>query len=402
MTTPGFADRLARVPVAATTAMTVRARELRAQGHSVIALTIGEPNFDTEPHAIEAAHQAALRGETKYPAQDGIPPLKLAIQKKFKREHGLDYALDEIAVSGGGKQAIFNALMATVNDGDEVVIPAPYWGAYPLMTKLVGGVPVVVNCPENNGFRLRPEDLEAAITPKTKWLMLNFPNNPTGAVCTPEDLRKIADVMLRHPHVWIMSDDMYEHLMYADFQYTTLCAVEPKLRDRTVIISGVSKTYAMTGWRIGFAAGPQPLIKAMVNMQGQVTAGASSVGQAAAVAALEGPQEGVAQRKAIYQARRDRVVAALNAMPGITCHKPEGAFYVYPDCSEALGKKTQKGKVLTTDEDFIVELLEQEGVAVVHGTAFGQGPNFRISYAAKTEQLEDACRRIQRFTASLV
>ena len=401
MTTPGFADRLARVPVAATTAMTVRARELRAQGHSVIALTIGEPNFDTEPHAIEAAHQAALRGETKYPAQDGIPPLKLAIQKKFQREHGLEYALDEIAVSGGGKQAIFNALMATVNDGDEVVIPAPYWGAYPLMTKLVGGVPVIVNCPENNGFRLRPEDLEAAITPKTKWLMLNFPNNPTGAVCTPDDLRKIADVMLRHPHVWIMSDDMYEHLMYADFQYTTLCAVEPTLRDRTVIISGVSKTYAMTGWRIGFAAGPKNLIKAMVNMQGQVTAGASSIGQAAAIAALEGPQDGVAQRKAIYQARRDRVVAALNAMPGITCHKPEGAFYVYPNIAGCLGRTTAQGTKIDSDSDFALACLEEAHVALVAGKAFGMSPYLRISYATKDEDLDEAMRRMAAFVGGL-
>ena len=342
-----------------------------------------------------------MRGETKYPAQDGIPPLKLAIQKKFQREHGLEYALDEIAVSGGGKQAIFNALMATVNDGDEVVIPAPYWGAYPLMTKLVGGVPVIVNCPENNGFRLRPEDLEAAITPKTKWLMLNFPNNPTGAVCTPEDLRKIADVMLRHPHVWIMSDDMYEHLMYADFQYTTLCAVEPKLRDRTVIISGVSKTYAMTGWRIGFAAGPKNLIKAMVNMQGQVTAGASSVGQAAAIAALEGPQDGVAQRKAIYQARQDRVVAALNAMPGITCHKPEGAFYVYPNIAGCLGRTTAKGTRIDSDSDFALACLEEAHVALVSGKAFGMSPYLRISYATKDDDLDEAMRRMATFVGGL-
>ncbi len=398
---PALAKRLARVPVAATVAMTIKARELRAQGINVIALTIGEPNFDTEPHAIEAAHQAALKGDTKYPAQDGIPALKAAIQRKFKREHDIDFALDEISVSNGGKQSIFNAFMATIDEGDEVIVPAPYWGAYPLMARLVGGEAVVVNCPENNGFRLRPEDLEAAITPKTKWLMLNFPNNPTGAVCTPEDLRAIADVMLRHPHVWIMSDDMYEHLMYADFKYTTLSAIEPKLRDRTVIISGVSKTYAMTGWRIGFAVGPKDLIKAMVNMQGQATAGVSTVGQAAAIAALDGPQEGVAERKAIYKARRDRVVDALNAMPGITCHRPEGAFYVYPNIAGCIGRTTPAGKKLANDEDFALACLEEAHVALVAGVAFGMSPYLRISYATDDESLDEAMRRMGAWVGAL-
>ncbi len=398
---PALAKRLARVPVAATVAMTIKARELRAQGINVIALTIGEPNFDTEPHAIEAAHQAALKGDTKYPAQDGIPALKAAIQRKFKREHDIDFALDEISVSNGGKQSIFNAFMATIDEGDEVIVPAPYWGAYPLMARLVGGEAVVVNCPENNGFRLRPEDLEAAITPKTKWLMLNFPNNPTGAVCTPEDLRAIADVMLRHPHVWIMSDDMYEHLMYADFKYTTLSAIEPKLRDRTVIISGVSKTYAMTGWRIGFAVGPRDLIKAMVNMQGQATAGVSTVGQAAAIAALDGPQEGVAERKAIYKARRDRVVEALTAMPGITCHRPEGAFYVYPNIAGCIGRTTPAGKKLANDEDFALACLEEAHVALVAGVAFGMSPYLRISYATDDESLDEAMRRMGAWVGAL-
>ena len=398
---PALAKRLARVPVAATVQMTVKARELRAQGINVIALTIGEPNFDTEPHAIEAAHQAALKGDTKYPAQDGIPALKAAIQRKFKREHDMDFALDEISVSNGGKQSIFNAFMATIDEGDEVIVPAPYWGAYPLMARLVGGEAVVVNCPENNGFRLRPEDLEAAITPKTKWLMLNFPNNPTGAVCTPEDLRAIADVMLRHPHVWIMSDDMYEHLMYADFKYSTLSAIEPKLRDRTVIISGVSKTYAMTGWRVGFAVGPKDLIKAMVNMQGQATAGVSTVGQAAAIAALDGPQEGVAERKLIYQARRDRVVDALNAMPGITCHRPEGAFYVYPNIAGTIGRTTPKGKILATDEDFAFACLDEAHVALVAGKAFGMSPYLRISYATDDASLDEAMRRMGEWVGSL-
>ncbi len=398
---PALAKRLARVPVAATVQMTIKARELRAQGINVIALTIGEPNFDTEPHAIEAAHQAALKGDTKYPAQDGIPALKQAIQRKFKREHGMDFALDEISVSNGGKQSIFNAFMATIDEGDEVIVPAPYWGAYPLMAQLVGGEAVVVNCPENNKFRLRPEDLEAAITPKTKWLMLNFPNNPTGAVCTPADLRAIADVMLRHPHVWIMSDDMYEHLMYADFEYSTLSAIEPKLRDRTVIVSGVSKTYAMTGWRVGFAVGPKDLIKAMVNMQGQATAGVSTVGQAAAIAALDGPQEGVAQRKAIYQARRDRVVDALNAMPGITCHRPEGAFYVYPNIAGTIGRTTPKGKRIETDEDFAFACLDEAHVALVAGKAFGMSPYLRISYATDDESLDEAMRRMAAWVGAL-
>ncbi len=398
---PALAKRLARVPVAATVAMTIKARELRAKGVNVIALTIGEPNFDTEPHAIEAAHQAALKGDTKYPAQDGIPALKAAIQRKFKREHGMDFALDEISVSNGGKQSIFNAFMATIDEGDEVIVPAPYWGAYPLMARLVGGEAVVVNCPENNGFRLRPEDLEAAITPKTKWLMLNFPNNPTGAVCTPEDLRAIADVMLRHPHVWIMSDDMYEHLMYADFKYTTLSAIEPKLRDRTVIISGVSKTYAMTGWRVGFAVGPKDLIKAMVNMQGQATAGVSTVGQAAAIAALDGPQEGVAERRAIYKARRDRVVDALNAMPGITCHRPEGAFYVYPNIAGCIGRTTPAGKMLANDEDFALACLEEAHVALVAGVAFGMSPYLRISYATDDTSLDEAMRRMGAWVGAL-
>ena len=315
---PALAKRLARVKVAATVQMTIKARALREQGVNVIALTIGEPDFESPAGAIEAAHKAALAGETKYPPQDGVPKLKQAIQRKFKRDHGLDYAMDEIAVSNGGKQAIFNALLATLDEGDEVVIPAPYWGAYPLMTRLLGGEPVFVTCPQNNGFKLRPEDLDAAITPKTKWLMLNFPNNPTGAACSPAELEAIAAVMRKHPHVWIMCDDMYEHLMYADFKHATLAQMAPDLRERIVTISGVSKTYAMTGWRIGFYAGPKDLVRAMVNMQGQATAGVSSVGQAAAAAALDGPQEIVAEMRDEYRRRRDLVVDALNAMPGIS------------------------------------------------------------------------------------
>ena len=298
---PTLAKRLEKVRVAASTAMTIKARALREAGVNVIQLTIGEPDFTTPIGAIEAAHQAALAGETKYPPQDGTRRLKEAVQRKFKRDRGLDYALDEIMCGNGGKQVIFDAFMATLDDGDEVVIPAPYWGAYPLMTKLLGGEPVIVNCSQNNGFKPRPEDIEAAITPRTKWLVLNLPNNPSGAACSAQELRAIADVMLKHPHVWIMSDDMYEHLIYGDFAYSTLAAVEPRLRDRTLTISGVSKTYAMTGWRVGFCAGPKDLIRAMVNMQGQATAGVSAIGQAAAAAALDGPQELVTERAAIYR-----------------------------------------------------------------------------------------------------
>jgi aspartate aminotransferase len=394
---PALAQRLSRVKVAATVAMTIKARELRAAGVNVIQLTIGEPDFDSPPHAIEAAHQAALAGKTKYPPQDGTPELKAAVQRKFKRDRGLDYALDEIMVGNGGKQVIFDALMATVDEGDEVIIPAPYWGAYPLMTRLLGGEPVIVNCAQNNGFKLRPEDLEAAITPKTKWLMLNSPNNPTGAALSHDELRAIADVMLRHPHVWLMCDDMYEHLVYGDFKYDTLVAVEPKLRDRTVTISGVSKTYAMTGWRIGFCAGPKDLIRAMVNMQGQATAGVSSVGQAAAAAALDGPQELVAERAELYRRRRDLVVDGLNAIPGISCHRPEGAFYVYPNIAGCLGRTTAAGKRIDSDEDFSMACLEEAHVALVHGAAFGMSPYLRISYATDEASLAEAVRRIAVF-----
>ena len=398
---PALAQRLSRVKVAATVQMTIKARELRAAGHNVIALTIGEPNFDSPRHAIEAGYQAALKGETKYPPQDGTPALKQAIQRKFKRDHGLDYALDEIMVGNGGKQVLYNAIMSTVDEGDEVIVPAPYWSAYVLMTKLMGGEPVIVSCPQNNGFKLRPEDLEAAITPKTKLVMLNYPNNPTGAAPSEAELRAIADVMLRHPHVWIICDDMYEHLVYGDFKHTTLAQLEPRLRDRTVTISGVSKTYAMTGWRIGFAGGPKELIRAMVNMQGQATAGVSSVGQAAATAALDGPQDVVEEMRAQYHRRRDLVVDALNRMPGIACHRPEGAFYVYPNIAGCLGRTTPAGKRIETDEDFAMACLEEAHVALVAGVAFGMSPYLRISYATDDASLEEAMRRLGAFVASL-
>ncbi|GAC1344609.1 MAG: pyridoxal phosphate-dependent aminotransferase [Acetobacteraceae bacterium] len=398
---PALAERLGRVPVAATVAMTAKARAMRAQGIKVIALTIGEPDFASPAHAIEAGYQAGLRGETKYPPQDGTPALKAAIQRKFKRDSGLDVALDEIMVANGGKGVIFDALMATVDPGDEVIVPAPYWGAYPLMTKVVSGVPVVVNCPQNNGFKLRPEDLEAAITPRTKWLVLNFPNNPTGTAATPDELRKLGEVLLRHEQVWVMSDDMYEHLVFDGFRHTTMAAVEPRLRDRTLTVSGVSKTYAMTGWRIGFAAGPKALIKAMVTMQGHVAAGVSSIGQAAAAAALDGPQDDVPLMAAAYARRRDLVVDALNRAPGIACHRPEGAFYVYPNVAGCLGKTTPQGRRIETDEDFALALLEERHVAVVHGAAFGMSPYLRISYATGDADLAEAGERIVAFCASL-
>ena len=397
---PALAKRLARVPVAATVAMTMKARAMRDAGTPVISLTIGEPDFDSPRHAIEAGYRAALAGDTKYPPQDGQPALKQAIQRKFRRDSGLDFALDEITVGNGGKGVIFNALMATMDEGDEVVIPAPYWGAYPLMTRVVGGEPVVVNCPQNNGFKLRPEDLDAAITPRTKWLILNYPNNPTGAAASAADLAALGEVMLRHPHVWIMSDDMYEHLVF-DGTHVTMAAVVPALLDRVLTVTGVSKTYAMTGWRIGFAAGPRHLVKAMVNMQGQVAAGVSTVGQAAAAAALDGPQDAVPVMAAAYRRRRDLVVDALNTAPGILCHRPEGAFYVYPNIAGCLGKTTPGGAVLHTDQDFALALLGEQHVALVHGAAFGMSPYVRISYATDDASLTEACRRIVAFCTSL-
>jgi aspartate aminotransferase len=398
---PGFARRLDKARVAATVALTVRARALRDAGADVVTLTIGEPDFPTPPHAIEAAHAAALRGDTKYPPQDGTRALKQAVQRKFIRDQGLEYGLDQIVVGNGGKQVIYDALLATLNDGDEVLIPTPFWSAYALMTHAIGGTPTFVSCPQNNGFRLRPEDLDAAITPRTRWLFLNFPNNPSGAACSRAELAAIGAVMLKHPHVWILSDDMYEHLVYDGFEYTTLAAVEPGLRDRTLTVCGVSKTYAMTGWRIGFGAGPKDLIRAMVNTQGQVTAGVSTVGQAAAAAALDGPQELVAARAAIYQGRRDLAVDLLNAIPGISCHRPEGAFYLYPNIAGCLGTVSNGGKRIDTDEDFALALLEEQHVATVFGAAFGMSPYLRISYATDEATITEGCRRIAAFVGAL-
>ncbi|WP_411903914.1 pyridoxal phosphate-dependent aminotransferase [Methylorubrum thiocyanatum] len=398
----GFlADALSRVKPSATIAMTQKARELKASGVDVISLSVGEPDFDTPDHIKEAAIDAIRRGETKYPPVSGINPLREAIVKKFKRENGLDYKVSQTIVGTGGKHVIYNALLATLNPGDEVVIPRPYWVSYPEMVILCGGTPVFADTDMAHDFKLQPEDLERVITPKTKWIILNSPSNPSGAAYTRDEMKKITDVLMRHPHVWVLTDDMYEHLTYGDFEFVTPAQVEPGLYERTLTMNGVSKAYAMTGWRIGYAAGPEPLIKAMDFVQGQQTSGASSISQWAAVAALDGTQEHLARFKVAFQERRDLVVSMLNQSKGLKCPVPEGAFYVYPSCAELIGKTTETGKTLATDEDFVTELLQAEGVAAVHGSAFGLGPNLRISYATSNKTLEEACRRIQRFCGSL-
>jgi aspartate aminotransferase len=395
------AQRLARIKPSPTIAVTQKARELQAAGRDVIGLGAGEPDFDTPDNIKEAAYRAIREGQTKYTAVDGTPELKAAIRAKFKRENGLEYALDQITVSNGGKQVLYNAFMATLNPGDEVIVPAPYWVSYPDMAVLAEGTPVFVECPQADGFKLRPEGLERAITARTKWLVLNSPSNPTGAAYTADELKALAAVLRRHPHVLIMVDDMYEHLAYDGFAFTTIAQVAPDLYDRTLTVNGVSKSYAMTGWRIGYAGGPKALIKAMGAMQSQTTSNPSSVSQAAAVEALNGPQDFIRERALVFKDRRDLVVSMLNQASGITCHRPEGAFYVYPSCAGTIGKTTPGGQVLKTDDDFATYLLESEGVAVVQGAAFGLSPFFRISYATSTTLLEDACARIQRACAAL-
>jgi aspartate aminotransferase len=397
-----LADALSRVKPSATIAATQKARDLKNAGRDIISLSVGEPDFDTPDNIKQAGIAAIQRGETKYTPVLGIQPLREAIARKFKRENGLDYKWSQTIVGTGGKHVLFNAFMATLNPGDEVVIPAPYWVSYPDMVLLCGGNPVFVSCTMEHHFKLQPEALEKAITPRTKWLILNSPSNPTGAAYTRAELKAVGDVLKRHPHVWVLTDDMYEHLCYGDFEYTTIAQVCPDLMDRTLTMNGVSKAYAMTGWRVGYAAGPEQLIKAMDLLQGQQTSGTCSIAQWAAVEALDGSQAHLPVFKKAFQERRDLVVSMLNQAKFLTCPTPEGAFYVYPSCQQALGKKTQEGKFINTDEDFITELLMAEGVAVVHGSAFGLGPNFRISYAASMKTLEDACTRIQRFTASLV
>ncbi|RFC67545.1 MULTISPECIES: pyridoxal phosphate-dependent aminotransferase [Mesorhizobium] len=397
-----LADALSRVKPSATIAVTQKARELKNAGRDVIGLGAGEPDFDTPDNIKSAAIDAIRRGETKYPPVSGIVPLREAIAAKFKRENNLDYKPAQTIVGTGGKQILFNALMATINPGDEVVIPSPYWVSYPEMVAICGGTSVFAPTTIDNGFKLSAEALEKAITPRTKWLMLNSPSNPSGAAYTEAELRALADVLLKHPQVWVLTDDMYEHLTYGDFVFRTIAEVEPKLYERTLTMNGVSKAYAMTGWRIGYAAGPIELIKAMDMIQGQQTSGACTIAQWAAVEALNGPQDFVRKNKAIFQNRRDLVVSMLNQARGIECPSPEGAFYVYPSCAKLIGKKTPGGKVIDGDETFCSELLETEGVAVVFGTAFGLGPNFRISYATSEKLLEEACTRIQRFAGSLV
>jgi len=389
-----LASRLDRIKPSPTIAVTTKARELRAAGHDVIGLGAGEPDFDT-PDTIKAAAKAAIdRGETKYTAVDGTPELKAAICAKFKRDNALDYAPNQISVGAGGKQVLFNALLATLEEGDEVVIPAPYWVSYPDITLLAGGVPVIVPCDQANGFKLRPDDLAAAITPRTKWVILNSPSNPTGAGYAWDEMAALTEVLQNHPQVHVLTDDMYEHLVYDDFTFCTPAQVAPALYDRTLTLNGVSKTYCMTGWRIGYAGGPAELIKAMAKIQSQSTTNPSSISQAAAVEALDGPQDFIAEHNAVFRQRRDLVVAGLNAVPGLSCATPVGAFYVYPSCAGLIGKTTPKGKTLESDGDFVDYLLEEATVACVPGAAFGLSPHFRISYATGTDALETALDRI--------
>lgn len=395
------ADRLSRIKPSPTIAVTTKAKELKAAGRDVIGLGAGEPDFDTPDFVKEAAIKAINEGQTKYTAVDGTPELKDAIIAKFKRDNNLEYTRDQITVGTGGKQVLYNALMASVNPGDEVIIPAPYWVSYPDMTLLAEGTPVVVECTLENNFKLQPEDLEAAITPKTKWIILNSPSNPTGAAYTHDEMKAITDVLVKHPHVWVMVDDMYEKIVYDDFEFVTPAQVEPKLFDRTLTINGVSKAYAMTGWRIGFAGGPKELIKAMAKVQSQSTSNPSSISQAAALEALNGDQSFLQERNDAFKARRDMVVAMLNDCEGLSCPTPEGAFYVYPSCAGVIGKATPEGKVIETDEDFVTYLLEDQGVACVHGAAFGLSPYFRISYATSEEALREACTRIQKACAAI-
>ncbi len=395
------ANRLSRIKPSPTIAVTNKAKELKAAGRDVIGLGAGEPDFDTPDFIKDAACKAIAAGETKYTAVDGTPALKDAIIAKFKRDNDLDYARDQITVGTGGKQVLYNALMASVNPGDEVLIPAPYWVSYPDMVLLAEGTPVMIECSPENNFKLTAEALEAAITPKTKWLIFNSPSNPTGCAYTRAELKDLTDVLVKNPHVYIMTDDMYEHLVYDDFEFSTPAQVEPSLYDRTLTCNGVSKSYAMTGWRIGYAGGPKELIKAMSKIQSQSTSNPSSVSQAAALAALEGDQSFLAERNEVFKERRNMVVDLLNAAEGLECLKPEGAFYVYPSCAGLIGKKTPDGKVIESDEDFVTYLLESEGVACVQGAAFGLSPYFRISYATSTENLTEACARIQRACAAL-
>lgn len=396
-----IAARLARIKPSPTVAVTTKANELKAAGQDVIGLGAGEPDFDTPPHVVEAAIEAMHDGKTKYTAPAGTLELREAICAKFKRDNELDYTPDQITVGCGGKQTIYNAMMATLDPGDEVIIPAPYWVSYPDITLLAEGTPVMVDCPAEAGFKLQPDQLAAAITPKTKWLIMNSPSNPTGAAYTRAELKALTDVLMDHPHVWVMPDDMYELIVYDGFEFTTPAQVEPGLYDRTLTLNGVSKAYSMTGWRVGYAAGPVEIIKAMNKIQSQSTTHTSSISQAAAAAALNGPMDFLADWVAQFKRRRDLVVRMLNDADGLECPTPDGAFYVYPSCAGVIGKTTPGGKTLETDGDFVTYLLEDQGVAAVQGEAFGLSPHIRVSYATSHELLEDACGRIQRACAAL-
>lgn len=398
----GFiSDSLNRIQPSATIAISGKAMALKAEGRDIIGLSAGEPDFDTPDNIKEAAITAIRKGYTKYTNVDGIPELKKAIAAKFKRENNLDYKVSQVSVGTGGKQILFNALLATVNPGDEVVIPAPYWVSYPDIVMLAGGKPVFVETTIEHGFKLQADELERAITPKTKWFIFNSPSNPSGAAYTRDELKKVTDVLMKHPHVWVLTDDMYEHLVYDDFVFATPAEVEPRLYERTLTVNGVSKAYCMTGWRIGYGAGPEVLIKAMSKLQSQSTSNPSSIAQWAAVEALNGPQDFIPANNKVFKERRDLVVSMLNQAKGLSCPTPEGAFYVYPSCKGAIGKTAPSGNVIKNDEDFVTELLAAEGVAAVHGAAFGTSPFFRISYATATDVLEDACRRVQRFCGNL-
>jgi aspartate aminotransferase len=396
-----LAERLGRISPSQTIAITSKARALKAAGRDVISLSAGEPDFDTPRNVKDAAIRAIEAGDTKYTDVAGTLALRRAVADKFRRDSGINYTTEEVIVSSGGKQVIFNAMIATLNAGDEAIIPAPCWVSYPDIVALAEGRPVVIPCSQNHGFKLRPEDLDAAITPRTKWFFINSPCNPTGAAYSAEELRPICDVLLRNEHVWVFTDDIYEKLAYDGFQPATIVQVEPRLKPRTLTVNGCSKAYAMTGWRLGFAGGPAPLIRAMDKLQSQSTTNASSISQAAAVEALNGPQDSIAEMVQVYRQRRDLVVEMLNATPGITCHKPEGAFYVFPAIHGCIGKTSPAGTAITDDEAFVAGLLDEEGVAAVQGSAFMYPGHFRISYATSTEALQEACARIQRFCRAL-
>jgi aspartate aminotransferase len=396
-----FARHMDSIQTSPSAVMSQKAREMNAEGMDVIALSSGQPNFPTPAHIVEAAHTAVLRGETKYTTISGNAELKDMVVEKFKRENGLHFNRDEIIIGNGSKQVIFNALVAGTDIDEEVILPAPYYVAYIDMIKFTGGKAVIVPCGMDQDFKLTPEQLEAAITPKSRWLLLNSPNNPTGAVYEVEELRALADVLLRHPHVGVIMDDIYEHITFDGVKFSTMVEIEPALRDRTVTANGVSKSYAMTGWRVGYAAAPAVMIQQMTKLQSLVTSGASSVGQAAAIAALSGPQGFITEQAKSFEGRRDMVVSMINQANGLSCPTPKGAFYVYPSCAGVLGKKTSAGTMIKNDRDFVLYLLETESVATVHGGAYGISPHFRISYASSTEELIEACERIQRACASL-